>query len=103
MRPASDAEYSPAAGVVIAQRRLILSVDLEFPRAFPDIVGGECLGQTETESTAAIPSSLGYIDMASPNAFPRHPSEHERRCILSLSWRLAPFYSTLDDHRSIPS
>jgi hypothetical protein len=49
MRPASDAEYSPAAGVVIAQRRLILSVDLEFPRAFPDIVGGECLGQTETE------------------------------------------------------
>src|SRR6516165_2794724 len=49
MRPASDAEYSPALGVVIAQRRLILSVELEFPGAFPDIAGGECFGQTEAE------------------------------------------------------
>lgn len=49
MHPASDAEYSPASGVVIAQRRLILSVELEFPRAFPDIAGGECLGKTQAE------------------------------------------------------
>jgi hypothetical protein len=47
MRPTSDAEYSPATGVVIAQRRLILSVDLEFPGAFPDIASGEWIGQAE--------------------------------------------------------
>ena len=49
MQPASDAEYSPATGVVIAQRRVIPVVDLEFPGAFPDIARGECLGQTEAE------------------------------------------------------
>jgi hypothetical protein len=59
MRAATDAKYSLAPGVVIAQPRLILAVDLEFPKtfpdiafpdiAFPDIAGGECLAQTEAE------------------------------------------------------
>src|SRR5215469_17815598 len=55
MHPASDAEYSPATGVVIAQRRLILSVELEFPGSFPDIAGGEYLGQTEAEYNGRDP------------------------------------------------
>src|SRR6516165_8451518 len=49
MHPARDAEYGLATGVVIAQRGLILSVELEFPGAFPDIASRECLGQTEAE------------------------------------------------------
>jgi hypothetical protein len=48
MRPATDAEDGLAPGVVIAQPRLILAVDLEFPGAFPDITSGECLGKTLT-------------------------------------------------------
>src|SRR5215471_11773330 len=49
MRPAIDAEYCPATGVVIGQHRVIPAVDLEFPGAFPDIASRECLGQTEAE------------------------------------------------------
>src|SRR5262244_1481005 len=49
MRPAIDAEYCPATGVVIGQHRVIPAVDLEFPGAFPDIACRECLGQTEAE------------------------------------------------------
>jgi hypothetical protein len=45
MRPATDAEDRLARAVVVIQRRLILAVDLEFPSAFPDIAGRECLGQ----------------------------------------------------------
>jgi hypothetical protein len=65
MRPATNAEYCFATAVVIAQPRLILAVDLEFPGAFPDIAGG--VPRTDRSRVqAAIPSSLGYIDMASP-------------------------------------
>jgi hypothetical protein len=51
MRPAIDAEYCPATGVVIGQHRVtsVAVVDLEFPGAFPDIASRECLGQTEDE------------------------------------------------------
>jgi hypothetical protein len=61
MRTASDAEYSFAPGVVIAQRRLILSVDLIFPGALPDIAGGECLSRTETEYNGSNSRQL-WID-----------------------------------------
>jgi hypothetical protein len=55
MRPAIDAEYCPAAGVVIDQHRVIPAVDLEFPGAFPDIASRECLGQTEAEYKRSNP------------------------------------------------
>src|SRR5262249_20125274 len=75
MRPAIDAEYCPASGVVIGQHRAIPAVDLEFPGAFPDIACGECLGQTEAEYNGSNSKQpwIHYINMASPNAFLRTP------------------------------
>jgi hypothetical protein len=71
MRPATNAEYCFATAVVIAQPRLILAVDLEFPGAFPDIAGGECLGQTEAEYKQQFQAALDTSTWRAPSAVPR--------------------------------
>src|SRR6516162_8095156 len=66
MRPASDAEYSPALGVVIAQRRLIRRSSPNFQEPFQTSPAASASDRPKTSTTAEIPSSLAYIDMASP-------------------------------------
>jgi hypothetical protein len=49
------------------------------------LAAGSASDRPKPNTTAAILSILGYIDMASPNAFPRTSKrKHERRRIRSL-------------------
>jgi len=60
---------------VLRQIRLIRAVGLEFPGAFPDIAGGECLGQTEAEYNGSNSKQPWIYRHGEPPArFREHPS-----------------------------